>query len=202
MVAPFPQGRAHGRNALAERKMQPVIDIVSAIRTIRSESRISPAVELAVTVKPGASEARRTSRRRPRSSGRSRARVIAVDPACRAAATIRACGGRRCRRVRAPRGRGRPRGRAGAPRQGDRAGAQGDRVPRGQARPAGLRRARSRRGRGARARAPDRAARDSRTSSLRAWPPSREPCSSTVAARSTTEYSRPHRPLALDPSGD
>ena len=37
--------------------MQPVIDVVSAIRSIRSESRISPATELTVTVKPGASDA-------------------------------------------------------------------------------------------------------------------------------------------------
>jgi valyl-tRNA synthetase len=34
--------------------MAPVLDFVSAIRTVRSESRISPAVELAVTVKPAA----------------------------------------------------------------------------------------------------------------------------------------------------
>jgi valyl-tRNA synthetase len=32
--------------------MAPVLDFVSAIRTVRSESRIAPAVELAVTVRP------------------------------------------------------------------------------------------------------------------------------------------------------
>jgi valyl-tRNA synthetase len=36
--------------------MAPVLDFVSAIRTIRSESRISPAVELAVSVKPAGPE--------------------------------------------------------------------------------------------------------------------------------------------------
>jgi valyl-tRNA synthetase len=34
--------------------MRPVIDIVGAVRTIRSESRIPPGVELTVTIKPGA----------------------------------------------------------------------------------------------------------------------------------------------------
>ena len=53
-------------------------------------------------------------------------------------------------------------GRARPPREGDRAGGQGDRVPRGQARPPGLRRARARRDRGARARAAGRAAADPR----------------------------------------
>ena len=57
MVAPFPRATGSRRNALAERRMQPVIDVVSAIRSIRSESRISPATELTVTVKPGASDA-------------------------------------------------------------------------------------------------------------------------------------------------
>ena len=36
--------------------MAPVLDFVGAIRTVRSESRISPAVELAVTVKPARPE--------------------------------------------------------------------------------------------------------------------------------------------------
>ena len=57
MIAPFPRAAGSRRNALAERQMQPVIDVVSAIRSIRSESRISPATELTVTVKPGAAGA-------------------------------------------------------------------------------------------------------------------------------------------------
>jgi valyl-tRNA synthetase len=52
MIAPFPKASRKGRDPEAERLMAPVLDFVSAIRTIRSESRISPAVELAVTVKP------------------------------------------------------------------------------------------------------------------------------------------------------
>jgi valyl-tRNA synthetase len=56
MIAPFPRATRKGRDAEAERLMAPVLDFVSAIRTVRSESRISPAVELAVTVKPAAPE--------------------------------------------------------------------------------------------------------------------------------------------------
>jgi valyl-tRNA synthetase len=52
MIAPFPKATRKGRDPEAERLMAPVLDFVSAIRTIRSESRISPALELAVTVKP------------------------------------------------------------------------------------------------------------------------------------------------------
>ncbi|MEX2220642.1 MAG: valine--tRNA ligase [Candidatus Rokuibacteriota bacterium] len=56
MLAPFPKATRKGRDAEAERLMAPVLDFVSAIRTVRSESRISPAVELAVTVKPSGRE--------------------------------------------------------------------------------------------------------------------------------------------------
>ena len=52
MIAPFPKAGRKGRDPEAERLMAPILDFVSAIRTIRSESRISPAVELAVSVKP------------------------------------------------------------------------------------------------------------------------------------------------------
>jgi valyl-tRNA synthetase len=52
MIAPFPKAGRRGRDPEAERLMAPVLDVVSAIRTVRSESRISPAVELQVTVKP------------------------------------------------------------------------------------------------------------------------------------------------------
>ncbi len=54
MLAAFPKAARKGRDPGAERQMAPVIAIVSAIRTVRSESRISPAVELRVTVKPAA----------------------------------------------------------------------------------------------------------------------------------------------------
>ena len=52
MIAAFPKASSKGRDPEAERLMAPVLDVVSAIRTIRSESRISPALELAVSVKP------------------------------------------------------------------------------------------------------------------------------------------------------
>jgi valyl-tRNA synthetase len=52
MIAAFPKASSKGRDPEAERLMAPVLDVVSAIRTIRSESRISPALELTVSVKP------------------------------------------------------------------------------------------------------------------------------------------------------
>ncbi len=79
MVAPFPRAAGSRRNALAERQMQPVIDIVSAIRAIRSESRISPAVELRVTVKPGASGAEGLAEVVPLIGALARS-AIAVEP--------------------------------------------------------------------------------------------------------------------------
>jgi valyl-tRNA synthetase len=56
MIAPFPKASRKGRDPEAERLMAPVLDFVSAIRTVRSESRISPAVELVVSVKPAGPE--------------------------------------------------------------------------------------------------------------------------------------------------
>jgi valyl-tRNA synthetase len=52
MVAPFPKAARAWRDAEAEARMRPVIEIVSAIRTIRSESRIAPSAELRVDVRP------------------------------------------------------------------------------------------------------------------------------------------------------
>src|SRR5262245_13819104 len=53
MIAPFPKSTKRRRDADAERLMRPVIDIVGAVRAVRSESRIPPGVELTVTIKPG-----------------------------------------------------------------------------------------------------------------------------------------------------
>src|SRR5213593_3704418 len=53
MIAPFPKASRRWRDPDAERLMRPVLDIVGAIRAIRSESRIPPGAELAVTIKPG-----------------------------------------------------------------------------------------------------------------------------------------------------
>jgi valyl-tRNA synthetase len=55
MIAPFPKASRKGHDAEAEAWMGGVIAIVGAIRTIRSESRISPAVELSAIVRPGPS---------------------------------------------------------------------------------------------------------------------------------------------------
>jgi len=52
VVAPFPKAGRKGRDEAAEREMMHVIGVVSAIRTARSESRISPALEVEVTVHP------------------------------------------------------------------------------------------------------------------------------------------------------
>jgi valyl-tRNA synthetase len=52
VVAPFPKAGRKGRDEAAEREMTHVIGVVSAIRTARSESRISPALEVEVTVRP------------------------------------------------------------------------------------------------------------------------------------------------------
>jgi valyl-tRNA synthetase len=53
MIARFPRAGRRWRDPEAEQLMKPVIDIVGAIRAIRSESRIPPGAELTVTIKPG-----------------------------------------------------------------------------------------------------------------------------------------------------
>ena len=154
----LPQGLAQGPRRRAEAWMGGVIGIVSAIRTIRSESRISPAVELAAVVRPGSvRDAAILAEAAPLMGALARATITvdlaAVRPPQSALAMAHGAEG-----IRAPRGRGGPGRRAAAPRQGGRASGQGDRLPRGQARPARLRGAGARRDRGARARAPGRAA--------------------------------------------
>src|SRR5207247_1088840 len=52
VVAPLPKAGRKGRDEAAEREMTHVTGVVSAIRTARSESRISPALEVEVTVRP------------------------------------------------------------------------------------------------------------------------------------------------------
>jgi valyl-tRNA synthetase len=53
MVAAFPKASRKDHDPDAEAWMSAVISIVSAIRTIRSESRIPPAVELVAILRPG-----------------------------------------------------------------------------------------------------------------------------------------------------
>jgi valyl-tRNA synthetase len=79
MVAAFPKAGRKGRDAAVEREMAPVIAVVSAIRTVRSESRISPAVELTVTVKCPSKDAARLRAAVPLIGALARASV-GVDP--------------------------------------------------------------------------------------------------------------------------
>ena len=79
MVAAFPKAERKGRDAAAEREMAPVIAVVSAIRTVRSESRISPAVELMVTVRCETKDAARLRAAVPLIGALARA-MVTVDP--------------------------------------------------------------------------------------------------------------------------
>jgi valyl-tRNA synthetase len=84
MIAAFPKATRKGRDPEAERLMAPVLDFVSAIRTVRSESRISPAVELMVTVRPAG----------PDVAGGLAGRVAMIGSLARAAITVSRDGGR------------------------------------------------------------------------------------------------------------
>ena len=52
MVAPFPKATRKGRDQAAETAMAPILDDVSAIRTVRSESRIPPSAIVNVVIRP------------------------------------------------------------------------------------------------------------------------------------------------------
>src|SRR5207244_11030033 len=52
MIAPFPKAARKQRNADAERQMSVVMDLVTAVRNIRGEMRITPAQTLGATVRP------------------------------------------------------------------------------------------------------------------------------------------------------
>ena len=52
MLAPFPRARRPRGAADADRDMTSVMDLVTAIRTVRGEMRIQPGVTLRVTVRP------------------------------------------------------------------------------------------------------------------------------------------------------
>ena len=84
MIAAFPKATRKGRDPEAERLMAPVLDFVSAIRTVRSESRISPAVELVVTVRPAG----------PDVAGGLAGRVAVIGSLARAAITVSRDGAR------------------------------------------------------------------------------------------------------------
>ena len=52
MVAPYPRARGRRGDPEAERAMRAVMDVTTAIRTIRGEMRIPPGVALAATLRP------------------------------------------------------------------------------------------------------------------------------------------------------
>src|SRR5205823_10078691 len=52
MIAPFPKAARKQRNVDAERQMSGVVDLVTAVRNIRGEMRITPAQTLGATVRP------------------------------------------------------------------------------------------------------------------------------------------------------
>jgi valyl-tRNA synthetase len=81
MIAAFPKVSRKGHDAEAETWMSGVIAIVSAIRTIRSESRIPPAVELAAIVRPGPGLDAAALREAAPLMGTLARASIAVDPA-------------------------------------------------------------------------------------------------------------------------
>ena len=83
MVAPFPKAGRKGRDAAAEREMAHVIAVVSAIRTARSESRISPAAEVEVTVRPSAEAAELLMTATPLVGALAKARVTVAPDAQR-----------------------------------------------------------------------------------------------------------------------
>src|SRR5262245_19460565 len=56
MIAPFPKAGRGATDAAAEAEMDTVVALASAIRTVRSESRVPPAAEVTVTVRPPAAD--------------------------------------------------------------------------------------------------------------------------------------------------
>jgi len=83
MVAPFPKAGRKGRDLAAEQAMAPVIGVVSAIRTARSESRVSPVAEVEVTVRPSSETAQALEAARSLIAALARARVTVSAQATR-----------------------------------------------------------------------------------------------------------------------
>jgi valyl-tRNA synthetase len=83
MVAPFPKAGRKARDVEAEEAIEPVIAVVSAVRTARSESRVPPAAEVEVTVHPSPETARILESSRPLIGTLARARVTVSAEATR-----------------------------------------------------------------------------------------------------------------------
>jgi valyl-tRNA synthetase len=79
MVAPYPKA-GRRRAAAAEREMEAVMAVVTAIRNIRGEMRIAPGATLAVTLRPGGAERALYDGQRALVEALGRARLT-VDPA-------------------------------------------------------------------------------------------------------------------------
>jgi len=79
VIAAFPKVSRRRADPEAEREMAPILAIVGAVRNIRSESRVPPAAELEVTVKPPAPRVAALRAAASLIGGLSRSRV-AVDP--------------------------------------------------------------------------------------------------------------------------
>jgi len=84
MIAPFPKAGRATQDAAAETEMEAVIGIVSAIRAIRSESRVSPAALVGVTLKPAAGDAARVAAQASLIGALARAAVTVAPDAERA----------------------------------------------------------------------------------------------------------------------
>ncbi|MBI2014967.1 MAG: valine--tRNA ligase, partial [Candidatus Rokubacteria bacterium] len=83
VVAPYPRA-GRRRAAAAEREMEAVMAVVTAVRNIRGEMRIAPGATLAVTLRPAAAERALYEGQRALVEALGRARLT-VDPAARRA---------------------------------------------------------------------------------------------------------------------
>ncbi|MBI2216520.1 MAG: valine--tRNA ligase [Candidatus Rokubacteria bacterium] len=94
MVAPYPRARRKAGDAGAERTMGLVIDLVTAIRTVRGEMRVPPSATLGVTVRPSAEQGALFEASRRTIEALARARLT-VDPAATrpASAALAVAGG-------------------------------------------------------------------------------------------------------------
>jgi valyl-tRNA synthetase len=80
MIAPYPKAGRRAAAADAEREMAVVMDAVTAIRNIRGEMRVSPAVTLAAVVKPAPAHAALLREHAPLIQSLARA-ALTIDPA-------------------------------------------------------------------------------------------------------------------------
>src|SRR6266540_3046618 len=61
MLAPFPRAARKKRDRAVERQMQPILDFVSAQRTVRSESRIPPSTTVRAIIRPASARIARAT---------------------------------------------------------------------------------------------------------------------------------------------